>query len=236
MYDRHFVFTTHLLQFTASVDPPQTPANLENPSPDKAHQSRSITGSHESNQDVIVASPRSQQLSRNRHAGQAAEAHDRVQPRIPSPKHFGVAQLSHADRGKTDVASRGEAEEDAKDDQLSDTPASVFRRIGEPHREDGDETQSHCDDHRIEPSEQVSHVAWRPSAEEGPRIEDGEKLVAESRRNTPGKSVRGDVGERYEESPLDKKDPQSYQREDSVLEDAPIGPDVSDDLAVLGCL
>ena len=144
--------------------------------------------------------------------------------------------MSHTDRGKTDVASRGEAEEDAKDDQLSDTPAAVFRRIGEPHRENGDETQSHCDDHRIEPSEKVCHKAWRPSAEEGPRIEDGEKLVAESRRNTSGKSVRGDVGERYEESPLDEEDPHGYQREDSVLEDPPIGPDVLNDMVILGCL
>ena len=168
------------------------------------------------------------------HNVQAAEAHDRVQARVPSPKHLGVAQLSHADRGEADVAARGEAEEDAKDDQLGDAPAPVFRHVGEPHGEDGDEAQSHGDDHRVEPSEKVCHVAWRPPAEEGPRVEDGEELVAESGRNTPRESVRGDVGERYEESPLDKEDPHGYQREDSVLEDSPVGPDVPNDLAVLG--
>lgn len=57
-------------------------------------------------------------------------------------------------------------------------------------------------------------------------------MIAESRRNAPGESVRGDVGKRDEESPFDEEDPCGRQHEDSVLEDPPIGPDVLNDVTV----
>lgn len=114
----HFIFLIY---------PPQTPPNLQHPRPDKTHKSRSITSAHEPNQDIIIPSPRRQKLSRNRDTGQAAEAHDGIQPGIPPSKHLGLAQLAHADGRKTDVASRREAEEDAEDDQLGETSRAVFR-------------------------------------------------------------------------------------------------------------
>ena len=109
------------------IYPPRTPPNLQHPRPDKTYKSRSITSAHELNQDIIIPSPRRQKLSRNRYTGQAAEAHDGIQPGIPPSKHLGLAQLSHADGRKTDVAPRREAEEDAEDDQLGDTARAVFR-------------------------------------------------------------------------------------------------------------
>lgn len=61
-------------------------------------------------------------------------------------------------------------------------------------------------------------------------------MIAEGGRNTLCESVRRDVGERDEEGPLDEEDPCGRQREDSVLEDAPIGPDVLRDVTVFGRL
>lgn len=137
----------------ASIDLVQAPTNLQNPRPDDAYQPRAVASSHEPDQAIVVASLRGQELPRNGYPGQATEAHDGVQTRVPSAKDFRLAQLSYKDWGETDVASRGEAEEETKDDQLGDTPATVLGGTGEPHREDGDETQGHRDDHRIEPSE-----------------------------------------------------------------------------------
>lgn len=72
------MLSLHIYSSFALIDLPQAPTNLQNPRPDDTYQSRSITSTHESDQDIIVASLRSEKLSRNRYPGQAAEAHDRV--------------------------------------------------------------------------------------------------------------------------------------------------------------
>ncbi|CAD6581518.1 MAG: hypothetical protein ASARMPREDX12_000494 [Alectoria sarmentosa] len=163
----------------------------------------------------ILPSVGSQKLPCDRYTNQAAEAHHSVQTRIPSPKNFGPAQLSYTNWGKTNIASRGEAEENTKDDELGDASTAICGN-----------------DHGIKPPEQVSHIARRPTTEEGPCVQDCEQLVAESRRNTLRKSVRRDEGKWYEESALDKKCPCSRQYEDSVLEDPPIRPDILNDMAI----
>lgn len=59
-------------------------------------------------------------------------------------------------------------------------------------------------------------------------------MVTESGRNALCEGVGRDVGERDEEGPLDEEDPCGRQREDPVLEDAPIGPDGLRDATVVG--
>lgn len=130
MLYRHHVAFERLLQSFSSVDLPQTPTNFQNPSPDEAYQAPSITSSCKPDQASILPALGSQELPRDWYTSQAAEAHHSVQTRVPSSKDFSPAQLSYTDRRETDVASRGEAEEDTEDNQLSDTSATILWRAG----------------------------------------------------------------------------------------------------------
>ncbi|KAL9598393.1 MAG: hypothetical protein Q9179_003921, partial [Wetmoreana sp. 5 TL-2023] len=120
----------------------------------------------------------------------------------------------------TDVAPARETEEDTEDAEAGNAAVDV-----EPNTQHADEAEEDSCDHCVEAAQAVGDVAWYAAAEDAAGVEDREELVGECWGNIIRKGVGGDIGQRHEQPPFDKKDACCCQCEGYVFENAEIGPD-----------
>ena len=176
----------HFAHQTLLEDCIQTPPNAHNPRRDKAHQTHEIACAREQYQAPVLAAVKTDQRPGNRYPSQATEADDGIACGIIPPVLLRLAQLAHTHRRQADIASTREPEAENEDDDEGDgVPHSAVRRCrGEPETDDEEQAQEDCDDHCVEASPAVCHVAGEPTPEERSDVENGQQLIREGRVDT----------------------------------------------------
>jgi hypothetical protein len=145
------------------------------------------------------------------------ETNNGVTSSVIPPITFRATELPNTDGSQGDIAPAREAEQDGVEAHERDAIAG-----GQPEGEGGEQAHRDGEDHGVEAAEAVSDVAGQPAAEEGTRVDDGEELVGEGGGDVVAERVRGDVGERDEETPFDEEDARRGEGEGWVAEDGEV--------------
>jgi len=170
----------------------------------EGQQGANVAGGGEGDEALVIAGTGGDDLAGDRDARQGREADEEVARAVLGAVLAGAADLADADGRERYAAARAESVEQREEDHhhlLPRRPRSVHRRKPQGHhRHEAERTRR---EHDVEPARPVRDQAWQPPPEDGADVEDRDQLVRESLRKAQTERVRGQVGYRDEDGPLD---------------------------------
>lgn len=179
----------------------------------------------EENKTPIITAGSLDDGSRHGKAKQHGYGNHGVAGSIVSSVVLRMAQLSHADRGDTDIVASREAEQEGEHDEAG-------RRVAErqPHDEAGEDGDAEGDHVGVEGADLVGPPPGQRAPEHRGPVQDGQDAEGEGLVEPVGKRVARHVRERDEEAELEEEDAHGQQQERPLPQD----PEVRVRARVLG--